>query len=45
LGESAQSLSGSIFLQINQSSYPLVVRCDFDSHNRVQGIFVYRSDM
>ena len=44
LGSTAETRGNSIFYPINDRSWPLMLRCDFDNAGRVQAIFIYRAD-
>jgi len=45
LGSGAETRGASIFYPINDRSWPLMLRYDFDSAGRVQAIFIYRTDL
>ena len=44
LGPRVESRGNSLFYFINEGSWPLMVRCDFDNDDNVRVIFIYRTD-
>ena len=44
LGANAQVRGESLLYTLDERSWPLVLRCDFDRAGRVQAIFIYRTD-
>ena len=40
-----QSPPGSISFSIYESSWPMILRFDFDDAGRIRGIFIFRSDL
>ena len=44
LGSGAQTQGSSIFYSLDERSWPLMLRCDFDGSGKVQAIFIYRAD-
>ena len=45
-GPSKPEIRGdSVFYSLNERSWPLVLRCDFDNAGKVKVIFIYRNDI
>ena len=44
LGSKAEGRGNSLFCSLDEQSWPLMMRCDFDKDGRVQMIYIYRSD-
>jgi hypothetical protein len=45
LGAKAESRLGSIFYSLDEGSWPMMLRCDFDKEGRLLRIFIYRTDL
>ena len=45
LGDRAQARFNSMFYSLDEGSWPMMLRCDFDADNRVLTIFIYRTDL
>ncbi|MCL2093869.1 MAG: hypothetical protein FWH12_06710 [Treponema sp.] len=45
LGQQAEGRGNSVFLPIHDRPWPLMLRLDFDINNRVQAMYVYRTDV
>ena len=45
LGSKAESRYNSIFCSLDEGSWPMMLRCDFNSEGKVQVIFIYRTDL
>ena len=45
LGSQAVDLGNSTFYPLDDGSWPLMLRYDYDSAGKVQAIFIYRTDM
>ena len=44
LGSKAENLGNSVFYTLEQGAWPMMLRCDFDSADKVSVIFIYRTD-
>jgi hypothetical protein len=44
LGARAENRGNSVFLSLDEGSWPLMLRCDFDRDGRALVIFIYRTD-
>ena len=44
LGSAAEYRGNSVFYSLNEGSWPLMLRCDFNSAGKAQVIFIYRTD-
>ena len=44
LGSGVETRGDSVFYPLNDRSWPLMLRYDFDSAGRVEAIFIYRTD-
>ena len=44
LGAKAESRQNSVFCSLDNGAWPMVLRCDFDKDDKVQVIFIYRTD-
>ena len=44
LGSRAESRGNSVLYPLDGAAWPLMLRCDFDRADRVQAIYIYRTD-
>ena len=44
MGSAVQTQGNSVFYSLEERSWPLMLRCDFDGDSRLMAIFIYRSD-
>jgi len=44
IGSKAESRGNSVFCSLDNAAWPMMLRCDFDKDDKVQAIFMYRTD-
>ena len=44
LGSKVEDRPNALFLPLNEKTWPMMLRCDFDSAGKIEAIFIYRTD-